>query len=177
MSPKLCVDCKEEIKPDARRCPRCGSWQSKWVSDLQNPKVSLGLLVFFLALVLGLYPFLNYWMPSSVLERPKFSDFQQELVIVDSEMRTYRQGEYIRIAIMGQLANRSPHAWERFRFHVELFNSEDELIDILEDSAFSLVLPPDSQTNFRIVGSASREPEEYVKHTVTIRAADVERDY
>ncbi len=177
MSPKLCVDCKEEIKPDARRCPRCGSWQSKWVSDLQNPKVSLGLLVFFLALVLGLYPFLNYWMPSSVLERPKFSDFQQELVIVDSEMRTYRQGEYIRIAIMGQLANRSPHAWERFRFHMELFNSEDELIDILEDSAFSLVLPPDSQTNFRIVGSASREPEEYVKHTVTIRAADVERDY
>ena len=174
MSPKLCVDCKEEIKPDAKRCPHCGSWQSRWLSDMQSPKVTFGFLAF---IFLGFYLFLSYWIPSSVVERPKFSDFQQELVIVDSEMRTYRQGEYIRIAVMGQLANRSPHAWERFRFHVELFNSEDELIDILEDSAFSLVLPPDSQTNFRIVGSASREPEEYVKHTVTIRAADVERDY
>ena len=117
----------------------------------------------------------DYWVTSNRLERPRFSDFSQDLVILDSGMRTYRQGDFLRIAIMGQLDNRSPHPWNGFKFHVELFNSENELVDVFDDTVYSLVVLPGSQTNFRIDGSASRKAEDYVSHKISIRTANLER--
>ena len=38
MEKTQCIYCKEEIAKDAKRCPHCRSWQSRFMPDVQSPR-------------------------------------------------------------------------------------------------------------------------------------------
>ena len=69
MSPETerrCLFCQEQIRSEAKRCPHCHTWQSKWLADQSSPRFYLVIGAWFvgsldLQLLLGLilYIFLS----------------------------------------------------------------------------------------------------------------------
>jgi hypothetical protein len=93
------------------------------------------------------------------------------LEITDSALETYSCNEEKCIVIFGKIENSSNNTWDKVHFHVELYNSDNELIDVFSELNWDFVLSPNATSSFRISKKAVRDLNEYSSHTIEIRWA------
>jgi len=101
-----------------------------------------------------------------------FANYQESLVIVDSNIHYGEKDTCSYITCIGHIKNNSSIPWEKIRFEIQYFNKDGELIDTVADKNYSVIVPPDTEVAFRVYDKAAREKEQYVKHNVIVRWAD-----
>jgi len=163
-SRKRCIHCGEDMAGEAKKCPHCRSWQSKWYPDQQSIRGQLIGFVLVLPLLLVLFGFISFYGRSSrtCIETP-------ELKIVSSEMFQNLVGDRKYVGVLGTMTNRTSQAVDNLSFHVDFFNAEGVLIDAFSQQEFGLVVGPDSASSFRIMAPAARHEDAYRSHRVELR--------
>jgi hypothetical protein len=165
---KPCIACGEPIQLQAKKCPHCHTWQTRWSLLSEKPYVHYLPLAIFLiifgVIFLGMY--------NDLFKQASFLDHKDGIVVIDSKIHFAEKGDCSYITCIGHLRNNSDVAWEDIRFEVQYFNYTGELIDTISDRDFSLVLSPHAEASFRVRGKAARNSDQYVNHKVQIRWAD-----
>lgn len=161
-----CRYCLEPVLQNAKRCPHCTQWLTRWRSPLIQ---SLFLYVLSVAIFGPLY-FQTFQSPAD------FADHKNDLKVVESTF-SYSPGSSTGfIACIGTLRNDGSITWEDPQIEVQYFNSAGDRIDAFTNSAYALRIRPQQQVAFRVSGHAARSRDQYVTHRVTIRNADEDRD-
>lgn len=163
-SRKRCIHCGEDMAGDAKRCPHCRSWQSKWYPDQQSIGGQLIGIVIVVPLLLVIFGFIYFF------DRPSRTCIgTSELKIVSSEMFQTQVGERKYVGVLGALTNGTSQAVADPSFHVEVFNAEGALVDAFSRQEYGLVVGPHSSSSFRIMEPAARNQDAYRSHRVELR--------
>jgi hypothetical protein len=172
MEKVLCRFCKEEISKEAKRCPHCQSWLTRWGLDLNNPKAAFFFfsILFFILMPL-LIIFMFYSEDYIQVSNRKSEVASTVLKITESSLHTFKCGDSECIVILGTIDNRSNSSWGYICFHVGLFDSDGQLIDTFSDYNYDIVVPSNSSTAFRVSRTAIRDLSKYSKHRISIRWA------
>ncbi|MCP4112908.1 MAG: hypothetical protein GY749_46515 [Desulfobacteraceae bacterium] len=171
MENKQCMFCKKIIDEEAQKCPYCQSWQSKWElhAHSPNPKTLLLTIVFLFAAVATFIIIISQRKESERESEPKVSF--NVLKIAESSLETFDRGDSKYLAVLGKIENKSEFSWRNVFFHVDLFDSNNNLIDAFSDKNYYIVIPANSNTTFRIRAVPIRNLSEYSSHKVYIRRA------
>lgn len=163
-----CKYCLEEIQAEAKKCPHCQGWQTKF--DPQNPKVGLYLSLVIIALIPILLAPLLFEIYS---DDPKddVDTSLKSLEVISSSLKTFECEGTKCLAIVGIIENTSDQVWNNVFFHVDFYDSNDQLIDTFSDRDSDIVIPARSKTTFRVVRIATNERSAYSSHKVSIRWA------
>lgn len=166
---KQCHACGEEIKPIAKRCPHCQTWQSKWRIEPSDPKWSILWLVIVIA-ICGIYYFRLVLFEEKFEDR-KFQDYASSIVVAESKLHYDSSESGSFIAVLGKIKNESDISWENIYFEVQFYDSENNLIDTISDNDFSLVVLPDSESTFKVRDRTNKSREEYDSYKIIIKKA------
>ncbi len=177
MENKICIYCKQEIISNAKRCPYCHSWQSKWFPDSGNPKTSL-ITTVTVMVVAVIWLTKSYQLVNSYLENKENKDHAEVakttcdvLEIVDTNFKIYGCDDDKCLIIFGRIKNPSNMNWFYPYFHVEMFDDEGNLVDVFSEKDTGLIIPKKSETNFKLAYRARQKPDKYVNSKITIRYA------
>ncbi len=167
----LCLHCQEPIRPGARRCPSCLSWQSRWAGDSQNPRLEivLGLVAAVVAVAL----FLG-WAVTKDAPDSESDAVTVELEVVSADLRLPVDADRGFIAVVGEVVNRGEVGRKNVYFQVECFDAQDRRIDAFATRSYPLVVLPGERSRFKLVESHPlAEPDSYARCSVEVRWADV----
>ena len=175
MTEKHCILCKKEIHPEAKKCPHCLSWQSKWLSDMQNPKTGflymLGIFVLTIAILATFDAYESFTENDKSNKTTSSESTYKVIEVLKTEANYYKCEEFNCIVITGELNNPSNKFWTSIYFHVEYFDSNNNLIDNYSEKESDLLIPKNSKTSFKLANRAYKNKEAYNSHKVTIRYA------
>ena len=167
MTNSLCLYCKSPIAWDARKCPSCGCWQSKWGNGAASPGSQLVSAV-CLAIVLGGLVWLIYGA-HSVDDRVQ--DPVAALEVVESDWSLVQGSRGVYVSVVGRLRNSASMTWRDVYFHAEFSDDSGHLVDVISDRHWDLVVPAQGETSFRIYAPAGSPEESYSSLDVVIRDA------
>jgi len=176
MSEKHCILCKKEIHLEAKKCPHCLSWQSKWLSDMQNPKTGLLYMLGVFILTISVLAAFDAYESSQENDKRNTTTNPETsykiIEILETEANYYKCDETFNcIVITGHLNNPSNKTWANVYFHIEYFDSNKNLIDNYSEKESELIIPKQSKTSFKLANRAYKNKEAYSSHKVTIRHA------
>ena len=160
---KQCHACGEEIKPIAKRCPHCQTWQSKWRIEPSDPKWVISWIV----LLFGVWGGIIFF--SFPKEKDKnVPDYASSLVVTESKLHymSCENGSFI--AVLGKIENESEIPWKNLYFEVQFFDSGNNLIDTISDNIYGLIVLPRSEAAFKVSDRANKNEEEYASHKIII---------
>ena len=170
-----CLYCLEPIKPGARRCPHCQSWQSRWAADSAHPKLELALVVSGLVILAGLV------LAWSLLARHDASadlapGVASSLRVTEATIVGTGPGRVGPLAIVGTIANTGNADAKGPYLQVQLFDAGGALLDNFSARAYALIVPAHGQTSFKVVDPAPlHAASDYARCTVEVRWADKAR--
>ena len=164
---QICRYCATEIPAAARKCPNCHAWLSRWLAPLPRA------IAFILLMLVFLTPsvMMLYW------PEPNFADHEADLRIVESTF-SYQPCEPNSrgsITLIGTLRNDGDVTWRSPQIEVHYFDRTKTRIDTVTDADYDLRIRPGQEVHFRVLGSAARQADAYVSHSVRIRNADAQR--
>ena len=166
-----CIHCRAPIAPGASRCARCLSWQSRWAGDSQNPRLELLLLGVGAALVAVLAVWLYAFGSPKPKETPR-GFVAGPISVLNASVVPRGPGGAPAVAVTGTLRNGSTSTWRDMYLYVRAFDAKGNEIDTFPARTIGLVLPPGTDTNFRVIeGGLLREPADYARCTVEVRWA------
>ncbi len=167
-----CIYCRESIKPGARRCPHCQSWQSRWAADSANPRLELTLVAVGLVVLAGL---VLVWalggLDRSAAEAQ--ADPAIDLMVTEASVVPGEPGAGARLAVVGTIVNQGEIGWRSPYLQVELYDETGALVDNFSARAGALFIPAHSESTFKVVDRVNlREPSQYARCEVSVRWAD-----
>ena len=176
MTEKHCILCKKEIHPEAKKCPHCLSWQSQWLSDMQNPRTGFIYMLGIFILTISILAAFDAYESSQKSNKSNASTNSEEsyktIEILETEANYYQCDETFNcIVITGHLKNPSNKFWTSVYFHIEYFDKNNNLIDNYSEKESDLLIPAKSKTSFKLANRAYKNKEAYSSHKVTIRYA------
>ncbi len=163
----VCMQCREAIRPGARRCPSCLSWQSGWAGDAQHPFLELGIvvaLVTAISVLSGGWLLLREKMPpvSAADPRVDIEVLAPTLVPLGGEAGTF-------LAITGRIVNHGDRGWRNLYMRVSFYDREGEQIDTFSGRAYTLVLAARSEVMFKLIDNWPIRPlADYASCTVEV---------
>lgn len=143
METKICKACKESIAAEASKCPKCQSFQSKFL----NP--SIWSLLFLLLVPL-------FWIPFYLSEQDrkiKYLNYQDKIQMTVLRKDTLQREsckDCDLLNILVELDNQTDIAWEVGEFDVEFLTKEGELLNIEKQGVYQLKLHPNSSSKASI---------------------------
>jgi hypothetical protein len=165
---KTCPLCAETINAAAKVCPHCRHWQMRW--SFQNPQIVGSLWG-----ILGLCVWLTLLAYLNKIFGPKrdFAEYPDQIAVVSSQFSHRTVGSNLMVTVVGVLTNRSNCSWEDVGFETRFFDRDGKLIDaVVQTGDFQrFAILKHSEEAFRVEGRATRPPEAYASHKVTVRWA------
>jgi len=163
-----CRTCKEEIKEGATWCPHCSRPQSV-LRAVFPPQ----------AIVLFIIGFVGYWFVTFQAMEDSFDQFSNEPIyeaasvinVSDINIQFNNSGCETCVTTTGKLENTSDQAYADLHFQVTYFDSENNTIDVVNDSDNDLIIGPKSEGAFRVKAKAATDVSKYIKSEVKITKA------
>ena len=111
------------------------------------------------------------WLKSLIGPGRDFEQFQDKIVIVDSQMHfgATTNGNYV--SAIGQIRNDSPYGWKELQLEVRYYNKEGQMIDTRTEARFGDTLPTGATHAFRVRGPADKPESQYASHKIFVRSA------
>jgi hypothetical protein len=166
-----CIHCCEPIRPGAKRCPSCLSWQSRWGADSRNPGLEIALVG---GLVVAMAIMAIAWAYLTRADTAKTNTGNQaaNLEIVESDLKIVGRGGNRYIVVVGTVSNQSDVALRNLYFYVQFLDASGNTIDSLNTRLNTMVVPAGSEAPFKLADkSPLRGLEEYASCSVEIRFA------
>ena len=169
MSMKSCLDCKEQMNTEARKCPHCHSYQRK-IDRFFGPqgfgRYSSSIVFIFLAFAIyfsGVFDYDPIYNPKSDLAITE-SAFQFD------ESRCRSGGQ--RVSLIGTITNRTKVAYQRIVISVTYYDESNDPINVVHDEIHDLIVPPESSQKFRASGCYSQDKALYVRAEAKVTKAE-----
>lgn len=165
---KNCRTCKEEINASASWCPKCHRPQSIFRAIL--PPQALAILF------IG---FGGYWYLTNQAMEESFNQFTSEAVyetaefldVSETSIQIKKEGCETCITTLGKITNNSDQAYSSIHFEATYYNSEDTVVDVINDEDNDLVVGPNSEGRFRVKAKSAAEADQYIRSVVKITKA------
>jgi len=168
METKNCTECLEPIKIEAKKCPNCQAYQSKFA---QFSRSQLGGGLITMTVILGFY----FWVSSFIIKNDAIYNPKEVLVISDSSF-LFKEGSCSsKVSVIGTIKNTTEQPLTDIVFDVEFFDKEGNTIDIINDKTYDLVIAAGEEKKFKVSGSTSSNQDLYISHKITI--SKVEPDH
>ena len=165
-SKKTCKMCCEELRTDAIKCPYCHHWQKPLKAMFCNPAFTAILTM------LILYSFLGIAFSQFLGPKEQFSNFSDQIHILNSEIRFGETKRGPSVAVIGKLKNNSSVDWEDIHFEVQFFDKDGNLIDTTTKENYSMVIAAEKEQTFKVSALREFPEEQYHSHQVIINYAD-----
>jgi hypothetical protein len=169
LSSRICPWCAENIKREAKVCPRCRQWLT--LRSIRNPAVAVWVygfphLVVYVAFGILILTTLNR------LQNPKpdYTDFVGSLRVLETRMNWADTTSGTRIYITGILTNQSAFAWRDIELECRFFDTSGQLLDAAHAHAGVTVQPHDD-TAFRAVVVPSESTNHYASYAISVNTA------
>ena len=170
-----CIHCCEPIRPGAKRCPSCLSWQSRWAADSRHPGLEIALvggLVVAMAIMIIAWAYLT----RDDVTRAPTGNQAASLEIVEANLEIVERGSRRNIVVVGTVSNQSDVALRDIYFFVQLLDAGGNTIDAFYTRLHTMVVPAASEAPFKLEDrSPLRDLEEYASCSVEIRSASAIR--
>lgn len=165
---KKCRTCKEEINATASWCPKCHRPQSIFRA-IFPPQA-------FAILLIG---FGGYWYLTNQAMEDSLSQFTSAAVyettafleVSETSIQIKKEGCESCVTTLGKITNKSDQAYGSIHFEVTYYNSDDSVIDVVNDEDNDLVIGPKAEGRFRVKATSSAEPDQYTRSEVKITKA------
>jgi len=95
----------------------------------------------------------------------------EELTVSDISFKVTKDGCETCVSTMGTVKNNTNEPWANIHFQVTYFNSENEVVDVLNDEDSDLIVGPNLERKFKIKSKATAELSEYHHNSVVITKA------
>jgi hypothetical protein len=166
METKVCRECSEEIKTEAKKCPKCQAYQSGVDRFMRSPTggsmagvvIALGFFVWFTNSFM--FQDDSIYSPTDLLE---VSDTSFQFKEVDCGFK---------VTLIGTITNKSDDPLRNIIFDVEYFDNEGKTIDVINDEVYDLVIPANSSKKFKVSGTTGAEKDLYATSKVVISKAE-----
>ena len=166
-----CIHCCEPIRPGARRCPSCLSWQSRWGADSRDPGLEIALvggLVVAVAIMVIAWAYLT----RTDTDKTHTGNRAAGLEIVESDLKIVGRGGNRYIVVVGTVRNQSDVALRNVYFYVQFLDASGKTIDSFYTRLNTMVVPAGSEAPFKLADqSPLRDAGEYASCSVEIRSA------
>jgi len=162
---KVCKYCKESILEEAVKCPKCRTFQSKFL----NPTF-LSLLP-----VLFLIPWF-YTLDMGPGEKINYIDHQEKIHLKMIRLDTLRKEDCKNcdlLNILVEIENNTEIDWEQGQYEVEFRTAEGELVNIQKYGDYPLKLHPNSTARSSIKVPIYKE---YKNAEVQVNLIDLRHD-
>ena len=165
METKQCHSCCEDIKPEAKQCPHCQSYQSTYHKVLKSP---IGGAVIGVAAVWIFFGFLI----GNRFENNSIYDPVEVLSITESTFQFKEASCGEQVVVLGKITNSGENPLTDIVFDIEFFDESGKLVDTISDTEFDLVIPPGSKKSFKVIGKSGANENIYSSHKVSVAKAE-----
>jgi len=163
-----CRSCKENINDNSSWCPKC-----------QRPQSILRALIPPQAIAVILIALGGYWFVTMQAMEDSMAQFKNEsiyeggdeLTLSNIDFKVTKDGCKTCVSTIGTIRNNTETPWANFHFQVTYYNSENEVIDVLNDEDSDLIIGPNLERKFKVKGKASAELSQYHHNSVVITKA------
>ena len=158
---KPCRYCAEQIRPEARLCPFCGSTLRNAIYlSLDFPATVVTVLTALATL---------WFVQKHLISKRDFSKYRDQLVVLHSSLLpTTKKG--IPLEMVGIVTNRTTHAWDEMNFEVRFYDAKGEMVDSLESRGF-FTLQSHSDHSFKLSLDRFVMRTNYISHRVFVCGA------
>lgn len=166
METKICKECLEEIKAEAKKCPKCQAYQSSVQRFMRSPT---GGSMVGIIIGLGFY----VWFANSFLFQDDSIYNPTEILEVSDTSFHFKELDCgFKVSLIGTITNKSDGPLEKVVFDVEYYDSEGNTIDVINDKLYDLVIPANSSKKFKVSGNTAAEKGLYASSKVVISKAE-----
>lgn len=165
METKQCHSCCEDIKPEAKQCPSCQSYQSTYYKVLKSP---IGGAVIGVTAVWVFFVFLI----GNRFENNSIYDPVEVLSITESTFQFKETSCGEQVAVLGKITNSGEEPLTDIVFDIEFFDVSGKLVDIVSDTEFDLIVPSGSTKSFKAIGKSGANEAHYYSHKISIAKAE-----
>jgi hypothetical protein len=101
-----------------------------------------------------------------------FAAYQDQLVVLQSQVTHRLAGSNLMVTVVGTLTNRSPFGWKAVELEAQHYDQKGHLIDVTPSDRYreSSVLPH-SELGFKLEGRPAQPASTYASCRVFVRAA------
>ena len=142
---KICKYCKEQIHEEASKCPKCQSFQNKFLSPLFLSLIPLLFLSIFLIPL--------YMSFSNRAKKAKFIDHRDNIEMIVLKQDTLKKEDSKKddlLNIVMELDNKTEIEWSQAEFEIEFKTANGELLNIEKSGDYRLTLHPNSKSKSAI---------------------------
>lgn len=163
---RTCPFCAENIKHEAKVCPRCRQWLT--LRSIRNPAISVWvyglphLAIYALFGMLILTALNRFQNP-----KPDYTAFVNSLQVMESRMNWAETSNGLRIYVTGILTNQSEFAWRDIELECRFFDAKGQWVD----AAHGLTIQPRDDTAFRAVVTPSHATNDYASFRLSVSTA------
>ena len=168
-SNRTCPYCAENIKREAKVCPRCRQWLT--LRSIRNPAVAAwayGFPHLVMYAVLGM--FILVTMNRFFNPKPDYTAFVNSLRVLESRMNWAQTSNGTRIYITGILTNQSDFAWRDIELECRFFDASGQLVDAAHPHA-GLTIQPHDDSAFRAAVTPTGTTNDYTSFRVSVSTA------
>lgn len=162
METKICKDCSEEIKGEAKKCPKCQAYQSRFDRFMRSP--TGGSLV-GVVIALG---FFSWFTNSFIFQDESIYNPTELLEVSDTSFQFKEVDCGFKVTLIGTITNKSDGPLRNLVFDVEYLDSEGNTIDVINDEVYDLVIPANTSKKFKVSGTTGAEKELYAASKVVV---------
>src|SRR5438105_77923 len=161
---KTCKMCWMEIPQQARKCPHCHHFQSRWSMVMFHPAFAVCFACLPLAVMMIL--FANMFDTGE-----KYETYKDQIVITDSQIAFGDTKSGATVAVVGTIKNSSRVSWKEIQFHVEFLDAAGKRADVGAREDYSFRLPAGETSSFKVSFRREFTETNYVKALVRIVGA------
>lgn len=162
---KICAICLKHIHVNAKKCPKCQSYQNPWSIFFHS---SLGQWILTIAFLVALFS----WFDSDYFEDDIIYKLDGVLEVDNSSFKVQKSDCGTQVTIFGTIENKSDMPLTNILVDVEFYNASGEPIDLISEELWDITVPPKGDKRFKINSETGKEKNIYIKHTITITQAE-----
>lgn len=161
---KICIHCKEEMKPDARVCPHCQRTQSRL--DTRDPRTAIVIFVVPAVLIIGALLVGQHYFRNAIGSIDATSTAVTNGAVVVSETSfsfvPSSCGPQQQLVFIGKLHNASSHRVKDPKVIVSFYDSSHHLVDVVTESNWQTIIAAGGEMSFRATSTPKAKPTDYV---------------
>ena len=165
-----CRVCREVIASDAKRCPKCRSWQSGWRA-LWSPSTpqSLGYqLVVTVVIIALMIPLMKYVFFSGGKD---FEDYRDKLQLETPSISFTKADKRDLVVVVGTIKNQSDVTWRNIHVEARFLNPKGEMVDSQSYDLRDVIVRANTDAAYRVTAYAVRPASEYNRVALVITSA------